>query len=98
MPCDDISEEELKEIVSGYKDTTVSFDEGANINAELLCAIITTAINIPLLAVSIASWREAKLANRKVKLVSVDGKRTIVASIRLGDLSTVEFDEINDNK
>lgn len=98
MPCDDISEEELKEIVSGYKDTTVSFDEGANINAELLCGIITTAINIPLLAVSIASWREAKLANRKVKLVSVDGKRTIVANIRLGDLSTVEFDDITDNK
>jgi hypothetical protein len=94
MPCDDISESELKELVSKIDDTQINFDEGSNISGELLCGIITTAINIPILVATIASWREQKLANQKVRLVSVKDKRTIVANIRLGELATIEFEKL----
>ena len=96
LPYDGIDEEEIKKAVNSVEGCSVNFDEQSNGTGELVCAILTLAINAKMLLVALDSLKEAKLANKRVDVVDSDGT-TIKANVRLKKLLDLFPDLFNND-
>lgn len=101
FPCNDIEVDELKSIVSEYKNVEVVESENKNFDAQIISDIIIdlikshevhdaiqTVATIPAIIIAFLNYKQGVLSNKKVDLYDDEGN-IIKLNIRIKDINRV---------